>query len=253
MPMRTLLCAISYFTRVPVPFRQWPDAAEMRACLAWLPVVGLFTGMVAAGVWYGAGLLWSTPVATLLAMLALLVLTGAMHEDGIADSCDGLGVPGPRERVLQVLKDPQMGTFGVIAVGMLLLLRYTFWSSLAPEQWFWIPLAEAASRVAIPLWSWARPYARKDGPSKVDFLREASGTNWEWVLWIFLVLTVLASAWLALGARGLWAVLAGAALSALPIYIYHRKVGGVTGDVLGAAQQCAWVGVWLVLSMETLG
>ena len=246
--LRTLLCAVSYFTRIPVDFSRWPNATEMRASLAWLPVVGLLTGAISAGVWWGSRLLWSNSVATLLAMVAFVVLTGAMHEDGFGDACDGMGVPGPREKVLQVLKDPQMGTFGVIGILFSLGMRYTFWSALPATHWWYIPLTEAMSRVAIPLWSWLRPYARKEGPSKADYLREADSTGIPWILWGAVSSITAGSAFYLLQVQGLAGLLAAGVASALPIYVYHRKIGGVTGDVLGASQQCALWGAWLAVT-----
>lgn len=243
--MRLILCMLSYFTRIPVRFSRWPSGEEMRACLAWLPLSGLVTGVVAAGVWRVALLWWGLPVATLLAMLALYVCGGAMHEDGFCDACDALGVPGPRERVLQVLKDPQMGTFGVLGMAMLVAFRYTFWSGLSLEHWWWMPASEAISRIAMPYWSWTRPYARKEGPSKADYLRGESAPPW--ALYAGIAVCVGLMAYAGFGLRGLLALFAGILASAIPVYVYQKKVGGVTGDVLGAAQQCALLAVWLVL------
>lgn len=245
--MRTFFCALSYFSRVPVRFKRWPDAAELRSALAWLPLIGALGGCLAAAIWWGAAQFWSLPLATLLAMLAHVVWSGAMHEDGFADACDGLGVWGPREKILQVLKDPQMGTFGVLGLILLMAFRYTFWSSLDLSHWYWIPLTEAMSRIAIPAWSWLMPYARPDGPSKAPFLRAAPGAPSAWMLYTIVVsATVGVAIWLCAWRAGAL-VIAAIVASALPILVYRKKIGGVTGDVLGAAQQCAWGAVWLAL------
>jgi len=247
--MRSLLCALSYFTCIPVRFSRWPDAREMRSSLAWLPLVGLLCGGIAALVWRLSLLVWNVPVATLMAMLVLFLFTGAMHEDGFCDSCDGLGVPGPRERVLAVLKDPQMGTFGTLGMVLLVAFRFAFWSTLDPSRWWCIPLTEALSRVTVPLWSWLRPYARPEGPSKASYLRSNENpVFFVWMIWLILVLAVLASAWASFGLCGLVMVVISVLCGGAPIVVYAKKIGGVTGDVLGASQQCALAGAWLVLS-----
>lgn len=245
--IRSFLCALSYFTRVPVRLGQWPNASEMRTSLAWLPLIGTLTGIVAAGVWVASQYWWDRPVATLLAMGVYLLFAGAMHEDGFADACDGLGVSGPRERVLSVLKDPQMGTFGSIGLFGILALRWMFWSALEPSQWVWIPFTEALSRVWVPVWSWCVPYARKEGPSKVDFLRLGQSTWRAWGLWLGINAGILGFMVFRVGVPTIaWGTLASLLGGAIPVLVYWRKVGGVTGDVLGASQQCALWGVWFV-------
>lgn len=245
--MRSFLCALSYFTRVPVRFRCWPDAAEMRAGLAWLPLIGALAGCAGALVWWLSGLWWNTSVATLLGMLTYLAFCGAMHEDGFADTCDALGVSGSRERILAVLKDPQIGTFGAIGLLGVLALRFVFWSSLDLQHWFWIPLSEALSRAAVPVWSWCVPYARKEGPSKADFLRQEQGKKRFWILWACgVTATVLLCGGMLSPVQAGTGLLVSVAAGCVPVIIFYRKLGGVTGDVLGACQQCSLWAVWLV-------
>ena len=117
-----LLVALMFFTRIPMP--RWVpfDEARLNGASRYFPLVGLLVGAVAALVYGVAVNLWSPALALVLATAATVLLTGAFHEDGFADVCDGFGGGWDREQVLSIMKDSRIGTYGTVGLG---LLRFT--------------------------------------------------------------------------------------------------------------------------------
>lgn len=201
-------------------------AAPSPAALNWFPLVGAMMGLALGGVWWAADRLWAAPVAAAVVVAADLALTGMLHFDGLVDSADGLLPPLDRGRRLEVMADPAAGAFGVGVAVVTLLLRWASLATLAPAPWLLAALW-CASRFVMADVTRTVPYARSTG---------------------------LASAFLAPGRRSiLAAILLGAPLVALGrgdavagvavlgiaaggvVQLAVRRIGGFTGDVLGAA------------------
>jgi adenosylcobinamide-GDP ribazoletransferase len=198
--------------------------------LPWFPVVGVGIGLALGGLWWLAAKAWPLPVAAVLVVAADLGLTGLLHLDGVADSADGLLPHLDRERRLAVMREPTVGAFGVGAVVVLLLARWAVFATLRPA-----PLLVAA------LWCVSRLGMATVG-DRVPDAREEQGLASAFMgarLSLLLVVAVivgcagLAAAWMvpagpvAVGAS----LLAFAAVIAFSV----RRIGGFTGDVLGAA------------------
>jgi adenosylcobinamide-GDP ribazoletransferase len=119
--------ALQFLTRLPVPAIGLLNEAEARAALsrgmAWLPLVGALIGCVTAGVFVGARLLWSPMIAAILALAVEALLTGALHEDAVADFCDAFGGGRTGEDVHRILKDSRIGSYGALGLGLAVLLR----------------------------------------------------------------------------------------------------------------------------------
>jgi adenosylcobinamide-GDP ribazoletransferase len=220
--MRRAAEALAFLTPLGGAASPSPDA------LAWFPVVGAALGLCLGAIWWGAAQLWPAPVAAAVVVAADLGLTGMLHLDGLADAADGLLPPfGSRERRLDVMADPAVGAFGVGAVVAVLLLRWAALASLPPSApllgCLWcasrLQMAETACRVA---------YARPAGLASA-FLSGGSRR-------LPIAGIVLGAVLVGLGAPV--AVLAVAALAvagAAVVGLAARRVGGFTGDVLGAA------------------
>lgn len=209
-----------------------------RAAARWFPAVGASLGAAVGGVWWGANELWDPGLAAAIAVGADLVLTGMLHLDGLADSGDGLLPPLPEERRLAVMADPAVGAFGLGLVVVVLLLRWAAVASLAPDVLLVVALW-TASRTAMAMILHAVPYARGPGGLADGFL---GGVSVVPSLLAGLVLAA-ASAAVADGATGL-AAIAAALLAGWAVVAWaRRRLGGFTGDVLGA------VG----LTVETIG
>jgi len=245
--LRLAFTALQFFTRVPVPAWVGWSPAQSQACVRWFPAVGCAVGAVAAGVYGLAGLWWPPAVAVLLSMVASVWLTGALHEDGLADCCDAFGGGGDdRARILAILKDSRVGAYAVVGLVLVLGLKYQLLQALPPQQFLWVSMGSHALSRWSALWVMARlPYAREDGASKSrDLARGVPagavcwGLMWGLVPWC--ALAVQHHAVVALAACiTAWAV-AGLAVRAL-----RTRLGGYVGDALGATQQVAELAILL--------
>lgn len=238
--LRELRVATGFLTRLPV---RWPDAAPADALARSMRVFPL----VGAGIGLAAGLAWAlalglgTPhlVAALLALAAQALLTGALHEDGLADVADGFGGGRDRDRTLEIMRDSRIGSYGTLALVLSVGLRAAALAAIA-SPWAGVAALAAAgavSRATCPaLLAWLPP-ARTDG------LGAGAGRAPSEALAVALGL----AACFALLLLGLGHGLAALVLAALPAWalagLARRRIGGHTGDVLGAAQQLAEVAV----------
>ena len=235
-----LVAAVQFLTRVPVRTTQAPD---MASAVTWFPVVGALIGAAVGGVVAGLGELVPMSVAAAVGVLFGVLLTGAFHEDGLADTADAVAGGWTVERRLEILKDPRHGSYGVAALSGSIVLRIVAVATLGPAGAFAglvaaHTLGRGAAVVTMGLAPVARPdglgadYARSIGPGRAV----AGGV-------VALVIAAAATGWWALPLAVAAAV--GAVVLAV---VAGRALGGVTGDVLGAIEQ---VGECLVLVVVT--
>lgn len=261
--LRHFLLALQFFTRVPVTGRlaAWvgysPDM--LRASSAHFPGVGWVVGGAGAGVLAAALALLpanslAALVAALLATAATAWLTGAFHEDGLADTADGLGGGGTRERALAIMKDSRIGSYGAIALVLALGLKVALLALLAGSGAARAAAALAAahvlSRLAPLVVMRALPYVADPEHAKAKPIadRAPAGALGVGALWSLPALALLG--W-AFGVVGLvTALLAGAALLAYMLRLLRRRLQGFTGDTLGATQQLCELAVYLGLALS---
>lgn len=206
------------------------------ATLGWFPLAGAVIGLAVGGVWAVAGELWPPAVAAGLAVAADLVLTGMLHFDGVVDTADGLLPPLPRERRLEVMADPRAGAFGVVAAVALLLLR---WTALASQR-VSIPLVAGlwcASRTVMAVTVRRVPYARSQGLATAFAAASGAAASRGGPPAALAGGLALAAVLVVAGRGGVGLVaLAGALVAAAAVVgLAVRRLGGFTGDVLGAA------------------
>ncbi|WDD94967.1 adenosylcobinamide-GDP ribazoletransferase [Burkholderia sp. FERM BP-3421] len=239
--LRYAFVALGYFTRVPVPRWVGYEADDLNRAARYFPLVGVGVGAVAAGVYLLAARLWPAGVAVLLSIAATLLLTGAFHEDGLADSCDGFGGGYRREDVLRIMHDSRIGTFGAAALVIALALKWQALVALPPTHVAWTMLAaHAASRVGAVSLLVTLDYVRGEGKAKPVAQRMSARAfgfaalgGLPWLLW---------PDWrMGLVALG---VLAG--LRVLLARYFVARIGGYTGDCLGFAQQLFELAIYLV-------
>jgi adenosylcobinamide-GDP ribazoletransferase len=227
--------AVSFLT----PFGGAADPAP--SALAWFPAVGAVIGLAVGGIWWAARRGWAPPAAAAVAVLADAGLTGMLHLDGLADTADGLLPPLPRARRLEVMADPRLGAFGVAGLAIVLLARFGAFASMLPS-----PLAVAGlwsgSRTAMAVTVRAVPYARPAGLASAFLAAPDGGPRPRAAALTSPAVLGLAGAVLAVGlavagrgVNGLAAVGAEAAAAAAVVFLAWRRLGGFTGDVLGAA------------------
>lgn len=225
----TLHLAFVFLTRLPLPPLRGPVAPVSHALWA-APLVGLVVGAGMAGVWAGAlALGLAAPVAAGLALGAGLLLTGGLHEDGLADVADGFWGSHRRERRLEILRDSRLGTYGALALVMVLGLRWAALSGASSVSAGVLVLlvAPVLSRATLPLTLALLPPARTDG------LGAGAGRMPGWgVIVAWMLASGLAAAMT--GTIGVQAVTLAGLLTLGWCWLAWRKIGGQTGDVLGA-------------------
>lgn len=236
----TFAHAVMFFTRLPVPpnlpFEQrYLDRTSMYA-----PVMGWIVGGIAAGVFWAASQVLPVAPSVLLSMASTLLVTGAFHEDGLADLCDGFGGGTSRERVLEIMKDSRIGTFGAAGLGMALALKFVALNEVPEMQ---VPLVlvcgHSISRLAAMSMIAFGTYARSQGKSKPLSTRLPMGR-----FGVALVLGLLPMA-LVDDPHMLLAVSFTTAALLVMAWRIVRRLGGYTGDCLGAIQQVTEVTFYL--------
>ena len=238
--MRGLRAAVGLLTRVPVG-RGGPDQLDTSGAIPWLPVVGGVIGLVVAG---GYGLLVEVLPGLAAAALAVtlgIVVTGALHEDGLADTVDAFGAGGGPAETLRILKDPTHGTYGVIALVLSIVLRALALAALPlTTALLTLPVVHALGRGAAVGMIGFMPPATGDGLGAAHARsRSSSGV-------VLGLLSALAIGWALLGWWGtVFAALAGAAALLIGV-LAMRRISGFTGDVLGATEQVVEIGLLLV-------
>ncbi|MHA7876334.1 adenosylcobinamide-GDP ribazoletransferase [Roseivivax sp.] len=240
--IREARLALMLLTRLPAgSFTKDPPALP-ESRWAW-PLVGLVTGALSWGVFALAGALGLDPgIAALLAIGAGVLLTGGLHHDGLADSADGLWGGQSPERRLEIMRDSRIGSYGVLALILTLGLE---WQALgAAGAAVGLPgflLIGVASWLAMLLVSDLVPLARGDGLGASA--RGEGGPEVWWPGGLALLVTVLAT-----GPGALWALGAMAALTLGLVRLARAKIGGQTGDILGAVQVLTGLAGWLALA-----
>lgn len=232
--------AVAFFTRIPVPASVEFSQASLNRASRYFPAVGWLIGALCATALWLLMLVFPQDVAVLISIAISLLLTGCFHEDGLADTCDGLGGGWTREQKLSIMKDSRIGTYGAAALWVSLTLKFVVLSQLINPV-LALLVAHPLSRIIPTVFIAAMPYVSDVDTSKAKPLAE-SGSGADTAIAIitglialmfinnpFIILFVLL-------------VLAGVA------YVFlKRQIGGFTGDALGAVQQVGELAIYLSL------
>ena len=216
--------ALAFLTPLPVGDTRPPD----RRSLAWFPVVGALIGTTLGAVWWTAERLWPPLVAAAIVLAADLASTGMLHMDGLVDSADGLLPHLDRDRRLAVMAEPTVGAFGVTVLVVVVTLRLAALSSMSPRvlllAGIWV-----ASRTSMVIVAGAFPYVRDGGLAAT-----ITGGAWKVIGLYGLIASVSLGAFA--GGRSQEAAVATVFVGAFAVaFLARRRLGGFTGDVLGAA------------------
>ena len=250
--MKLVLVALQFLTRLPVRLDRF-EPGWLNDCVRHFPLVGALVGAVGATVMVVAAQFWPAWIAAVLALTATVALTGGFHEDGLADTFDALGGVVPREKALAIMKDSRIGTYGALALGLSLLLRAALLAVLAARPMLGAAAALLAShafaRAAAVGVMVSLPYGGDAEHAKAKPLALAvAPRNFGMALaWCGLLAIALAACGVHL--PRLLAVMAAAGLAALLMRQWlKRRLGGYTGDGLGATEQLAEVAVLLAFT-----
>ncbi len=230
----TLPLALTFLTKLPWPWRGPADSAALARSLFWFPWVGALLGVGFWGAWAGLQKILPAPAAAALLLTFTVWITGGLHLDGLADTADGLGGGRTPADALRIMKDSRVGAFGVISLSLALILKFSLFLSLAaqPGKATALLLYPVLSRWGMVLLAYLSPYARAEGGLGQAMTlgvspRVLAGTS----------LSAGALAFLILGVPGLVLFGAAAALVWLESLYFQRRLGGITGDVLGATNE----------------
>jgi adenosylcobinamide-GDP ribazoletransferase len=231
-----LVCATQFLTRLPTPRLDGFQPDWIARSARYFPLVGQLVGLISAAIWLIAGRVLPGLPAAVLAVSAAVLATGGFHEDGLADTADGLGGGLDPERRLAIMKDSRIGSYGALALGLMLALRIGLLAGLSPWAGaLGLVVAHGGARAAAVVIMATLPYAGDPDAAKVKPVPRG-------VRPLEVIVALLIGGWplLLLGApKALLAVgLAGAASLSMAL-ISRRLIGGVTGDVLGAVEQLA--------------
>ena len=242
--LAVFLLAVQFLTRWPIQSRNLFTEARLTASTRYYPLVGAMIGAVSGGVFWLAHLVFPVSLAIVLATAASLLATGAFHEDGFADTCDGLGGGATRERALEIMRDSRLGTYGAAGLGLMLAAKVLALAATPPEVIPWLLVAaHAASRSSAVLAIATSAYVRDTGIAEPVAGRVAPHSQATALATgaaaLCVLLTVAMPGVLLAGLGGL------AAGHLLMRVMYERKLGGYTGDCLGAVQQTSELGIYL--------
>ncbi len=236
--------ALQFLTRLPVNIRRTPDERSTAYSLAYYPLVGLIIGALLAGFFW---LLKDAPAILNAGLLltAWVIITGGLHLDGLADSVDAwAGGFGDRERTLSIMKDPNCGPAGVVAIVLLLLLKFSaLYVIVENGDWMTLLLAPVFGRTVLLLLFITTPYVRVKG------LATAMASHLPQKLIFLVFITTLITVFFLAGTGSLWLM-----LMMLLVFIFLRvlmmsRIGGMTGDVAGALVEVTEVNVLVVAAV----
>jgi adenosylcobinamide-GDP ribazoletransferase len=242
------LVALQFFTRLPVPVISNFSNDMLNASARYFPLVGIVVGVFSALALWLAAQIFPMSIAALIAISVSIVITGAFHEDGLADTFDALGGAVPRERALVIMKDSRIGTYGAIALFISQLLR---WQALAflplPVGILVLIASHAAARAAAVSLMASLPYVRDTDDSKSKpIAQELSGIAFMLAM-LFGLFPALA---VAIVHKEMWLMMLAGLLAVITVRIYcaywfKKRIGGYTGDTLGCCEQFGEIGFLL--------
>ncbi len=219
-----LIAALQFITILPAGKTPRFRPREM---IAYFPLTGLLIGVILALFDTLASLAWQPSAVAVLDVILLAALTGALHLDGLGDTADGLLGHRPREKALLIMKDSRIGAMGLVAVVCCLALKWAGLSGFEENRWLFLLLVPAWSRAGMMFGVKYLPYGRPEGGTGHDLFSEPlTWYDFRWLLPL-LILTLLA------GRQGLGLVLTFVILTAVLIAYFGKRMGCITGDMLG--------------------
>lgn len=241
--LRLFFTALQFLTRLPIPRWVGFDPAWLARCAPYFVPVGALVGVISAAVLWGTALIWPPAVAVGLAMATSIYLTGGFHEDGLADTCDGLGGAVSRERALVIMKDSRLGSYGALGLVLVLglkaaaltaLLGAGAWAAALLLVW-----AQGLSRAVAVVLMALLPYGGDVEHAKAKPLA-MGGSRGDLALTAAFAALLCAAAFALLPAHAPGLLTGLALAAALLVWMarwLRRRLGGYTGDALGASQQ----------------
>ena len=238
--MKSFIAAIQFITILPVGK---PGAFEPKGMIQFFTVVGIIIGLLVSAFDMAVLQLWPKPVASLLDVIFLSVITGAFHLDGLADTADGILGHGTKEDALVIMKDSRIGVMGLVAVVCMLAIKWGGIASLDVHRSLLLVIIPAYARGGILFGIRFLKYGRPDGGTGHDFFGDSLKISAFWGLMIPVALSFL------LGWRGVLLNLTFIIITAVILLYYKKRIGCITGDMLGAMVEILESALFLLVSI----
>jgi adenosylcobinamide-GDP ribazoletransferase len=238
---KLFMSAVAFLTRVPVPQRMQAGPEALAGAAVFFPVVGLLVSAGAIILNHVFSRFVAHGVMVVIVLAFLVTVTGGLHEDALADAADGFGGGWSKDQILSIMRDSRVGSFGALAIALTLLARFVFLSNIPPHRFDgYLVAGQVTSRwTALPLAFFLPPAREQSGQGA----RVAGKiTAFTLVLGTLITLALVATA---LRTSALWVMFVVVAVTALSGAYYRFKIGGVTGDCLGATNQIVEVATYL--------
>lgn len=237
---RSLISSIQFLTIIPCgPARVF----QAHKTLPFFPVCGLIIGGLLVVTDYLGALIWPPEVVSAVDVLLLVVITGALHLDGLADTADGLYGRRPPQRALEIMKDSRVGAIGVIAVVCCLGIKWAGLSAIQAYRPLWLLIIPALSRATVMFAVQLLPYGRPDGGTGHSFFERRPSLVDYWSAGVLAAIMVWVTPW-----GFVWALTATITITASILFYYRMKINCITGDMLGAMIEVTESGLFLVLA-----
>jgi adenosylcobinamide-GDP ribazoletransferase len=242
--LRDLLTALQFLTRIPVPARHF-HTDSLAQSVRFFPLVGLFIGLTAGALRLALAHIFDPGLTAALVLLFLVMISGAFHEDGLADAADGFGGGWNPHQVLTIMRDSRIGSYGAIALVLSLLLRWLLLARLPGASF--LPVVVVAHVLCrwttLPLSYYLQAASAADVNSQGQGARVAQLTTRSALLTGSLL--TLAIVLVAMRAAAWKPILAAVLVSLCSGWYYRKRIGGITGDCFGATNQLTEIAVYL--------
>ena len=240
--------AMTFLTRIPVSKLSINNEHSLLNSSVYFPIIGIVVGLLIGLCFIISSHFWNPSIAIIISLTTGVLLTGAFHEDGLADVCDSMG-SFDRDMKLSIMKDSRLGTYGVTGLTCLFLLKFFSLSSIAHEQQNVLVIfmiAHCLSRwSSLPL-IYLNPYVSRDSKSGKNLIAGATNQNRLLAASLFTVLVLIT-----LGSGNTIMLIFGSVMVlVISQYYFQKSFGGITGDCLGATNQLTELMVYLVFALK---
>lgn len=226
--------ALQFLTRIPVGSIRECPADWLARCAKYMPLVGAIVGAISGASILVSAIVFPEPLPLVIGLVVAIAVTGALHEDGLADTADAFGGGRTRERRLEIMKDSRIGTYGAVALIAALALKGSALVALAPGWAACVLIAgHAAARLAAVMTMWRLPHAGNGDAKVSEKLSEMTSSE----IFVAIFLGLIPGVLLLPSAAFVLAMLAASAAAVAMALTAQRKIAGYTGDVLGAVEQ----------------
>lgn len=248
--LKTFLSALSFYTRIPLGAKIHLDDSALQKASKYLPLVGWIIGDFQTGIFFVTQYVFPLPVCILLSIIAGIIMTGALHEDGLVDVFDAFGGGSTKEDILRIMKDSRIGAYGLIGYTAFFFLKFELLMAIAHQSHFLLMTAfiaaQSTSRLLVFFFILIDKYVRADASSKAKTAVE----NQFSLIEIAFTITIGVLPLLFFHYNILLALIAVLSLTKLFLSRYFKKrIDGYTGDCLGAVQQISELLFYLTLVM----